>query len=408
MKKGKSKFIFFIITICLLVFQNLLQSIIKPMQYFDEALSLLSIPVLLLYYLKNKGNGTIKKYNMYMLILMAVLLGAGLFSTINYNYQPINFALSDALLVSKFFLAYLLSQLLFQDGFIKQYENKIYKITKVIIVVLFLLTISNYIFKIWPSQDFRFGLMTNQLFYSHPTYLAAICIFLLALLTLSSNKKLNIFYIALIYVMLLSTLRFKAIGASIIILCLLLYLKHADKKVSVSKLGLLAVIAIVLAWDQISYYYIDLDGSARKVLNITSIKIAKDYFPIGAGFATFGSYFSSVNYSPLYMKYGINKVYGLEAGKANFMTDTFWPMIIGQFGVIGTVCYFMLLLLIFIKIQMEYSKDNKELYISKLICFCYLLISSTSESAFVNPISIPLAIVIGINIITKRKGERET
>ena len=398
--KKSIRYLFFITCIYLLIFQNILTSFIKPMQYFDEILSLLVIPILLIHLIKNRGNARIKIYDIYLFVLVVCLLFVGFYSSLKFRYQPIYMVLSDALLVIKFFLTYMLSQLLFDSKFIINYKEHINKHTKFLILLFFLLTIVNYLFKIWPSSSYRFGIMTNQLFFSHATVLAALCIFLLALYLLSSSK-INKLFIILIYVILISTLRFKAIGASLLILFILLYLKISQKKLSLSKLGIFALITIVLAWDQISYYYIDLDGNARKVLNETSIRIAKDYFPVGTGFATFGSHFSSVSYSPIYYQYGISNTFGLQKGATFFISDTFWPMIIGQFGFLGTIIYLLILFIIFIKIQHEYNVINKHLYISKLICFGYMMISSTSESAFVSSLAIPLAIIIGLNCYKK-------
>ena len=40
--------------------------------------------------------------------------------------------------------------------------------------------------------------------------------------------------------------------------------------------------------------------------------VAAEHFPLGAGFARFGSYEAGVHYSPEYVKLGYTRVYGLE------------------------------------------------------------------------------------------------
>ena len=40
-----------------------------------------------------------------------------------------------------------------------------------------------------------------------------------------------------------------------------------------------------------------------------------------------------------------------------------------------------------------------------MICYGYLIIASTSESAFVNPVAIPLAFIIGIDKSNNCKEE---
>lgn len=395
-KKVNIKYIFFMICLYVLIFQNLLQVYIPFFQYFDEFLAVLSIPVFFTILIKKKGDINIQKNNIYLLGLYFILISVGFISFFKYRYQPFFVSMLDLLLVSKFFLVYFLSEMILDKELIDDNRIILSKHFKIIITSFFSLTILNYIFKIWPQQSIRFGIMSNQLFYTHPTSLAAICVFLLASLILTTDIKSCKKYIAMILFVLLSTLRFKAIGAALIILFVIIYINKTNKKISIFKLGLVAILAIILAWGQISYYYINIDGSARKVLNETSVKIAKDYFPIGTGFATFGSHFSSVYYSPIYYKYGISNVWGLVKGESFFLTDTFWPMIIGQFGVIGVITYILMIIIILKKIQDCYSDKRKQLYIAKIICFAYLIISSTSEAAFVHPIAIPLALILGI------------
>ena len=96
--------------------------------------------------------------------------------------------------------------------------------------------------------------------------------------------------------------------------------------------------------------------------------------------------------------YGISNLHELQKGRI-LASDVFWPMIIAQFGLFGTICYVGMLILLFRKIQEGYSKDNKKIYIAKIVSFTYLLISSISESAFVHPIAIPFALIIGVNTI---------
>ena len=401
--KTNIKYILVILCFFVLLFQNLILVYIPYAKYFDEILALFIIPVFFKKCIDNKWHYKIGKYNKWIIILYLVIIVVGFFSSIYYKYQPIDIVLSDFLLVSKFFYAYFLSEILLDLNFLNQYKLKIGNVVKCFIIFFSFLTILNYIFKIWPLNEYRFGIMSNQLFYSHPTILAAMCIFLLALLLATVDIKNNKKYIILISIIMLSTLRFKAIGAAAIVIALIIFIYKSNKKISIWKLGLLSLFIIAITWKQISYYYIDIDDSARKSLNETSFKIAQDYFPVGTGFGTFASYFSVQKYSPIYKTYGIDNIYGLRPEKANFVSDVFWPMILGQFGIIGLISYVGILLLIFKKIQDSYSIENKQIYMLKMISIVYLLISSTSESAFVHTISIPLAVLIGINTTKKIK-----
>ena len=389
MKKIKNinsiMYIFFIFTIYILIFQNLLQTYIKPIQYFDEILSLLFFPAFILFAKKDK----LKMYDLILIVCLILLLFIGLYSNYKYNYQPITIALSDVILVYKFFLVYYLFSIINSNNLIEKYSNNIVKHLKIITIVLFILTIMNYIFKIFPYTE-RYGIMSNRLFYSHPTYLAAVCIFLLCSFILF-YKKLNTKYTYILMFIILTTLRMKAIGFLVVFSLICLFVIKTNKKITFSKITIVAIVCIFAVYNQIEYYFFETNDSARQVLLVTSFKIANDHFPFGAGFGTYASHFSAQ-----ISLYNIQDTYGISRNNTSFISDSFWPMIIGQFGYIGSICYVISLIIILIKIQRSFKQEEKYKYIAKIMAISYLIIASTSEAAFVNTISIPLAIIIGL------------
>jgi hypothetical protein len=78
---------------------------------------------------------------------------------------------------------------------------------------------------------------------------------------------------------------------------------------------------------------------ARLALYMGSIEVARDHFPLGGGMGRYGSWMARVEYSPLYREYGLDNVSGLRPNNPQYATDTFWPMVLGEFGVIGLVAY---------------------------------------------------------------------
>lgn len=73
----------------------------------------------------------------------------------------------------------------------------------------------------------------------------------------------------------------------------------------------------------------------RTALYLGSVAIARDDFPIGAGLGRFGSHMSRVAYSPEYARYGLDRIWGLAPHVPIAVTDTFWPMILGETGILG-------------------------------------------------------------------------
>ncbi|MBA2372804.1 MAG: hypothetical protein H0V74_01190 [Chloroflexi bacterium] len=82
---------------------------------------------------------------------------------------------------------------------------------------------------------------------------------------------------------------------------------------------------------------------ARVALYTGSFRIARDHFPLGAGVGRYGSHMSRIEYSPIYHEYGLDRIRGLRERNPRYITDTFWPMILGEFGVGGLAAYGLLL-----------------------------------------------------------------
>jgi hypothetical protein len=73
----------------------------------------------------------------------------------------------------------------------------------------------------------------------------------------------------------------------------------------------------------------------RVALYAGSLAVARDELPFGAGIGRFGSHMSREVYSPVYQRYKLHRVYGLRERRPIAVTDTFWPMVLGEAGVIG-------------------------------------------------------------------------
>lgn len=83
----------------------------------------------------------------------------------------------------------------------------------------------------------------------------------------------------------------------------------------------------------------DPSPQARVALYEGAVKIALDKLPLGAGLGRYASWMSRVDYSPLYEEYGLSTIPGLRPTNSRYATDTFWPQILGEFGIIGLIGY---------------------------------------------------------------------
>lgn len=397
-KKAEKKngfYYFLLFCIYLFVFQNVIELYVPIFKYFDELISILALPIIF-FKIKRKDKNILNKENILLIGSFVFMMFLGICSNIKYKYQEFMPIFSDIIVVFKFFGVYYFSKCILTNEKIDKYKDDLLRNVKCIIMFLFIFTILNYVFNIFDG-DIRYGIKSNRLFYQHTTFLVAVSVFLISLLLILQKKTINRYSLIVLFIM-CTTLRSKAIAFAITFVILGVYLERYNKKISIIKLAMLGIICVVVAFNQVKYYFVEIENSARATLLKTSIEIAEDYFPIGTGFATFGSHFSAESYSVVYRMYNIQNIYGLEEGKVHFVSDNFWPMILGQFGVIGLICYVVCIILIFKNIQDKYSERYKYYYIAKIACIVYLLISSTSESAFVNSISIPLGLILGIEL----------
>ncbi len=164
-------------------------------------------------------------------------------------------------------------------------------------------------------------------------------------------------------------------------------------------LGLLACSFVILAWPKIEGLYRDAIEVyvtfenprlvARNALYLTSVTIAEERFPWGVGLGRFGSWMSQVNYSPVYKKYRLNTTYGLSRQTPKYITDTCWPAILGETGVLGTACFIWICGVIVYRLsrQVRAARDPliKAFALGVLMIFVEGLFESLAIAVFTSP-----------------------
>ncbi|MDN5631311.1 hypothetical protein [Kocuria sp.] len=122
-------------------------------------------------------------------------------------------------------------------------------------------------------------------------------------------------------------------------------------------IAILVPTLLIVGWEPLtqvvatSYheYFDNVGVTARTLMTADSVKLAVGAFPLGVGFGRYGSAVASSTYSPLYVDLGYQRIYGMGEGKrGGFLTDTFWPSVLAESGVLGMVCYVVALLLLLI------------------------------------------------------------
>lgn len=381
------------------IFWSFIQySITGLFSYWDELYAMIFIPV----FVYDVINKNIKKVDVVLLIMILAFSFAGLCGNLINSYASISVVMSDIFLNIKFLICLYLTMFIFGKIDIGKYRAKIKKHINLITCLFLILFVLNRMLKIFPIYEIRFGISSEQLIFTHPTFCASAIFYLILLrvmfvhnICLNKIDK-DIFFTLLLCVIVLFTLRFKAIATILLFIAIYIYNTYIRQlKWVIIVLGIVAI--LFLSYDHILAYFTGygLRNYPRGVLLLTSIIIMIDYFPFGTGFGTFGSYMSGVHYSPVYYIYQISDIYGITKDNYNAMTDQYWPMILGQTGIIGLICMVCIWGILFVKIC-RIKACNKMYFIAALSSFIYILVSSTSESAVCNPACIPFAIILGL------------
>jgi hypothetical protein len=385
----------------LLFFEGVIHGVVG-FSYIDEFVAVLLLVLAVLKWARGKR---LLSVEIAIVGLSALLLANGFMgnyiSGVQSRIEPI---VIDAFTCFKFIITYI-SAITLLDG-----TDRILSLlrveAKILVLVLFVLACANLVLDFGMRSDIRFSIPSFTGFWQHPTYLVFACVGLLALL--STEKDKNRIWIILIIVVIASSLRSKAFAMIGVFVVLLILVQREKKRLGFFAILVLACSAIVIGWDSFQQYYLtDNDSFARSRLVQTGFMLANHYFPIGTGFGTFGTYMSGEYYSPLYYQYGLSTVHGLTPSNFNFISDTFWPAIVGQFGGVGLISFALILVLIYISLKRR--SIDRSMFIAVLTLFFYLMISSTSESAFFNPyavyIAFSMALILGAS--EKHNGTAE-
>lgn len=376
-----------------MIFQNVLENYFNIFGILDEAMSAAIVIIAIINILSSRRKYVICKNNKKILVSVLALIIIGIIGNLKTDYQTMIPALKDAVCVLKGIITYVFIPLCLSNLNLDEYLTTINNHLKFITGLVFLTVVANLLFDIFPYYEIRFGIKSQQIFFTHPTYLASFSVIIIILLSVNlreheENKK----YIILMLLVLASTLRFKSIAFIPIYMYLYYIVFKKQRKLQLLDVGILCVLGGVFAISQVMEYFNNPDW-ARNVLTMNSLNIAKDNFPIGTGFGTYASWASGESYSNIYYDYNISTTWGISPDFYEFIADTFWPMIIGQFGVLGLGIYIYILLRIYKNIK---NNDNLDYYFGQILALLYLIILSIAEASFSGPIVVVYMALIAV------------
>ena len=193
-------------------------------------------------------------------------------------------------------------------------------------------------------------------------------------------------YIALLLVLTgMMAPKFKFIGEVVCFIAFVFFIKQRlnfKSPKTMIYVALVITIILMVTWTRFDAYYVSglsNDELARPMTYKTSLRILWDYLPFGSGMGSFACNGAWKYYSPLYYKYNLNGIWGLnESG--GFICDAYYPTL-AQFGIIGVFffCWFWKRRLAAFDIiaDMRY-------YRVAMITFCCLVIEQTADSSWLS------------------------
>lgn len=336
-----------------------------------------------------------------MLMCMLMFYVAGSLSAVANNYQNnIIFGFISGMFSLKMFVAYFGARSFFHYKNIdRNFLRKMLFCYESMLMITALLLLADRFAPLFGRQyGTRYGIRSSAFVFTHPTELAcySVCLLMLSIYIrniLHYKKQYYKNYIPAIYVVVISG-RTKAIAFMVLFLLMRLIVRFIKRfRFSYILLGVPAILFV--AHEQLVFYFTDL-STARGALYYYSYFIAKDHFPLGAGFATYGTEFSRRIYSPIYHQYGMDRIYGLSPDAPNFVADTMWPAILGEAGFVGAVTIFLLFVFLFMFVREKIKDKNCALIITCLIL--YILIESIADSIFMSSRGCTIAVILAFMI----------
>lgn len=347
------------------------------------------------------------KHEKSMLAAVFLFYLIGTLSTVWNNYQKdVLYGLFSGIFSAKAFIAYFGMRSVSAKKKITKKRLELYLwLFKTLLTVSAVLLILNQFFTIFELGGSRFGIKTTSFIFEHATEVGCYGIVsLLMCISLEDHlKRKDPFWISYIaaWIVVLAGGRYKAVAFIVLFISLRIGLPLIKKfRLRYTIFCVPAVWAV--AGEQIRYYFCD-KTTSRGALYYHAFKIAEEHFPLGSGFATYGTEFSRRRYSPLYRRYGMDTIYGLSESYPSYIADTMWPPILGETGWFGfaSLLFFFVELFGMLSTVIKNKVDGLVLYGIVI----YILFESIGDSIFMSSRGVTLFIALAVMI--KLNGRRD-
>lgn len=203
------------------------------------------------------------------------------------------------------------------------------------------------------------------------------------LLTKQTKRNRNIALLLVLTGMLAP--KFKFMGEVVCFIAFIYFLKkrlNFRSPKTILYCTVIATIVLTVTWTRFDAYYVsglNNEYLARPMTYKTSLKILCDYLPFGPGFGTFACNGAWKFYSPLYYKYNLNDIWGLDEG-GGFICDAYYPTL-AQFGIVGVFFFLWFWKRRFKEINVI---QDMRYYRVAMITVCCLAIEQMADSSWLS------------------------
>ena len=394
------KYSFKSIIICLLFFAMILSDIFFQRSYLDEIIACISALYIFFIMLHSR----VQKEDAIIMLLLLTIIIIGIISNINSMLINNKFAIIvDIIAETKVLLAFFAMKYFVNEEVKIDIVKLLYKIAKLFIILAFIFAILTIFVNTGMYTSKRYGLPSFKFFFPMEFQFFIVELLALAILIEYYNyKKINmdkkLMYMSLITIALIT--KGPPLIFVMVFLILLKYFKN-NTKIKLKVLIPIIILGCVLGSFQIKTYLLN-ENAPRSLFFKYSFITANDYFPFGSGFATFASDMAARNYSKLYLKYGFNGLFGMNTKDGSFLSDTFWPMAIAQFGWIFGIIYIGIFLYLF-----KFVNSKKYNYITRAFLYAIILqfyVHALGSAILSSSAGVLGFMIIGILIMPNRRN----
>lgn len=327
--------------------------------FFDEVLSIVSFFYLLFLAIKDE----LSRYDSVSLFMLLVVIYIGLISNVFSGIsRSLTSILIDVVAETKVLWVFFAAKYLFRGQTGNTFATTLVSLAKAYIISAFACSIVSQVVNIGMTESQRYGLQGFRFVFPFSFQFMAVSLLAIAVLIKGNAKNRKVYFVLASISLMLAT-KSAPLLFGLLFLVLLYYFNHF-KKLNAFAVSLLLLGVGFVGSYQIQTYLMNVNAP-RYLFFLHGAELANRFFPLGAGFSTFGSDQAARVYSPLYYEFGFSYLFGLNPEDGSFLSDTFWPMAIGQFGWIA----FVLLAILYLRIVLGFKEPAKHGYESKAFLY---------------------------------------